>query len=117
MDSLGQLGFDIRDFGNNSVVVHGFPADMKPADVGNTIELMIEQYKALQGLDPTKRAERVSRAAAMTSAIQYGRQLTDLEMHELIDQLFACENPNQTPSGKIIVKIIELKELDSYFKN
>jgi len=117
MESLEHLGFDIRDFGNQSVVVHGFPVDMKPAGAGDTIELMIEQYKTLQGLNNTEHAERVSRAAAKASAIHYGKQLTDIEMQELIDQLFACENPNHTPSGKLIVRIIDLEELDSHFKD
>ena len=114
---MEQLGFDIRDFGNNSMVIHGFPAEMKPADAGNTIELMIEQYKTLQGLNHTQHAESVARAAAKTSAIHYGKQLNDMEMQELIDQLFACENPNQTPSGKLIVRIMDLEELDAHFKN
>jgi len=117
MKSLEQLGFDIRDFGNNSVVVHGFPSEMKPAGAGDTIELMIEQYKSLKGLNNTEHSERVSRAAAKASAIHYGKQLTDIEMQELIDQLFACENPNHSPSGKTIVRIIDLEELDSYFKD
>jgi DNA mismatch repair protein MutL len=110
------LGFDIRDFGNNSVVVHGFPAEMKPAGAGDTVELMIEQYKSLQGLNDTEHAERVSRAAAKASAINYGKQLSDMEMQELIDQLFACEIPNYTPSGSLIVRIMDLEELDSHFK-
>jgi DNA mismatch repair protein MutL len=117
MESLEQLGFDIRDFGNNSVVIHGFPSEMKPASAGDTIELMIEQYKSLKGLNNTGHTERVSRSAAKASAIHYGKQLTDIEMQELIDQLFACENPNHTPSGKTIVRIIDLEELDSYFKD
>jgi DNA mismatch repair protein MutL len=116
LGSLEQLGFDIRDSGNNSLVVHGFPSDMKPAGAGDTLELMIEQFKTLQGLSETGNAERVSRAAAQASAVNYGKQLTDIEMQEIIDELFACENPNYTPSGKLIVKIIELEELDSFFK-
>jgi len=117
LESMEALGFDLRDFGNQSVVIHGFPAEMNPAGTADTIELMIEQYKTLQGLKKTQHAERVSRAAAKASAIHYGKQLTDMEMQELIDQLFACENPNYSPSGSLIVKIIDLEELDSQFKD
>ena len=114
---MEQLGFDIRDFGNNTVVVHGFPSDIKPADASDTIEFMIEQYKTLQGLNDRAQAERISRAAAKASAIHYGKQLSDLEMQELIDQLFACANPNHTPSGSLIVRIMDLEELDVHFKD
>jgi len=117
MAPMEQLGFDIRDLGNNNVVVHGFPSDMKPAEAKDTVELMIEQYKNLQGLDETEQAERVSRAAAKASAIHYGTQLNDLEMQELIDQLFACANPNYTPSGSLIVRILDLEALDALFKD
>jgi DNA mismatch repair protein MutL len=113
---LEKMGFDIRDFGNNSVVVHGFPADMIPAEARDSLELMIEQYKTLKGIPEDANAERLSRSAARVSAINYGKSLTGMEMQEIIDQLFACTNPNYTPSGKLIVKIIELEELDSHFK-
>ena len=116
MAPMEYLGFDIRDFGNNSIVVHGFPAEMKLTDASETIELMIEQYKTMQGLD-AQYAERVSRAAAKASAVQYGKQLNDIEMQELIDQLFACANPNHTPSGSLIVRIMDLQELDAHFKD
>lgn len=116
IQSMAYLGFDIRDFGNNSVVVHGVPAEMKPSRAGELVELMIEQYKSLQGLNDTEQAERVSRAAAKASALNYGIHLSDLEMQELIDQLFACEIPSYTPSGSLIVRIIPLEELDSHFK-
>jgi DNA mismatch repair protein MutL len=114
--SMEQLGFDIRDLGNNTVVVHGFPSEMKPANASDTVEMMIEQYKTLQGLDNTAQAERISRAAASASAIHYGTPLSDMEMQELIDQLFACTNPNHTPSGSSIVRIMDLEELDAHFK-
>ncbi|MDF1574530.1 MAG: DNA mismatch repair endonuclease MutL [Bacteroidales bacterium] len=116
MESMEALGFDIRDLGNQSIVVHGLPSEIQPTAATDTIELMIEQFKSMQGLNKTQHAERVSRAAAKASAIQYGKQLNDMEMQELIDQLFACSNPNYSPSGSLIVKIIELEELDSHFK-
>jgi DNA mismatch repair protein MutL len=59
--------------------------------------------------------ERIARAASSAAAVGYGKQLTDIEMQELVDQLFACSNPNYSPSGKLIVKIIELSELDHQF--
>jgi len=117
MVPMEQMGFDIRDFGKNSVVIHGFPADMKPGSASDTLELMIEQYKTDQGLNEIAQAERVSRAAAKASAIHYGTPLSETEMQELIDQLFACANPNHTPSGSLIVRIMDLDELDTHFKD
>jgi len=116
LEDLDKLGFDIRDFGNNSVVVHGFPADMQAVGARDALEYMIEQFKTMKSLPEKGNLERISRAAAKTSAISYGKPLADMEMQEIIDQLFACEQPHYTPSGKLIVKIIELEELDSHFK-
>jgi DNA mismatch repair protein MutL len=116
LEELDKLGFDIRDFGNNSVVVHGLPSEISPSQAGNKLELMIEHYKNLQGDPDSGTPERVARAASKASSISYGRALTDIEMKELVDKLFACQNPNYSPSGKLIVKIIELSEFETYFK-
>ena len=64
----------------------------------------------------TGEVERIARAASSAAAIGYGKQLTEIEMQELVDQLFACSNPNYSPTGKLIVKIIELGELENHFK-
>lgn len=117
LDELEKIGFDIRDFGNNSVVVHGFPVELSLVSVGRKLEQMIEQYKSLQGDLNMGTLERIARATALASAVDYGKQLSDLEIQELVDQLFACSNPNHSPSGKLIVKIIEIEELESHFKD
>ncbi|MCK5134595.1 MAG: DNA mismatch repair endonuclease MutL [Bacteroidales bacterium] len=115
LDELEKLGFDIRDFGNNSVVVHGIPSDMSPGNTADKLEMMIEQYKTLQSELDLGTNERIARAASSTSAIGYGKHLTEVEMQELADQLFSCGNPNNSPSGKSIVKIIDLEKLDNFF--
>jgi DNA mismatch repair protein MutL len=116
MDELERLGYDIRDFGNDTIVIHGLPSETPPSEAGEKIEILIEQYNNLQAELDTDKSERVARAASHASAMGYKTPLTDIEMKELVDQLFACNNPNYTPSGKLIVKIIELAELDKFFK-
>ena len=117
LEHLEQLGFDIRDFGNNSVVVQGIPAEMETLSAANKLEMMIEQYKALQGDVKTGIPERIARATARATVIDHGKQLSDIEMQKIVDQLFACSNPNYSPSGKLIVIIIEIEEIDKHFKD
>jgi len=116
LDQLEKLGFDVRDFGNQSIVVHGIPAEMAPGQTKEKLEWMIEHYKNMQNEPVTEELVRIARAASSAAAIGYGKQLTEIEMQELVDQLFACSNPNYSPSGKLIVKIIEVGELENHFK-
>jgi len=115
---LEQWGFDIRDFGNQSVVIHGMPSEINVTGRGGveTLEMMIEQYKSLKGEIDMGIQEKIARSTARSSAISYRQQLSELEMNEITDQLFACENPNYTPSGKLIVRIMDVDELDNQFK-
>jgi DNA mismatch repair protein MutL len=119
MDELESLGYDIRDLGNRSVVIHGMPSelDVSVNRAADLLEMMIEQYKTLQGIETDGMTEKIIRSAARSAAIGYNRPLTELEMQELTDQLFACPNPNYSPSGFLIVRILELGELDKQFNS
>ena len=116
MEELEKFGYDIRDLGNNSVVIHGLPSEVAPSRASGKLEMMLEQYKSLEGVMESGEADRVARAAARASAVDYGRPLSEEEMKELVDKLFACSNPNYSPSGKLIVKIIDLADIETYFK-
>ena len=41
--------------------------------------------------------------------------LSNEEMEALVDDLFVCRNPNQTPDGKVVVAILEQDDLDQLF--
>ncbi len=118
LDELEQWGFDIRDLGNRSMVLHGLPSDLNASgkQAVDLLEMMIEQYKSLQGNMDLGIIEKIARSTARSSAIGYGLQMSEPEMQVLTDELFACSNPNHTPSGKLIVKILEIEELDKQFK-
>jgi len=113
---LNQLGFDIRDLGNNSVVIHGIPVNVKNSGLKDMVDEMLEVYKSYQGDLKIRAKERIARSVAQASAIPYGKVLEQEEMRELVDQLFGCEHPDYSPSGKPVFKIILIEEIDKILK-
>lgn len=110
------MGFDIREFGKNMFVIHGIPADMTQHDPAVLLEGLIENYKQnLQELRSDKR-ENLARSMARNMAIKSGKSLTQEEMNNLIDELFACKMPYNTPAGKPTISTFSIDDLDKRFK-
>jgi DNA mismatch repair protein MutL len=116
IDSVNHLGFDIRDLGNNAIIVNGIPATVKNAVVKDIIEEMLETYKSYEGDLQLEARERISKAVAKASAIPYGKVLEQEEMRILVDHLFACSNPNYSPTGKQVINIINIEEIEKILK-
>ncbi|MEM9823444.1 MAG: DNA mismatch repair endonuclease MutL, partial [Bacteroidota bacterium] len=110
------LGFDIQDFGQNSFVIHGVPADLSGGkNEQDLIEALVEQYKTNLELKLNTQ-ESIARSMARGAAIKRGQSLNPTEMQELIDQLFACEVPYKSPNGQHCFITFELEELQKRFK-
>ena len=45
-------------------------------------------------------------------AIPYGQVLSNAEMDQLVNELFACSNVNYTPNGNPILAILPQLEID-----
>ncbi len=114
-DQLKMLGFELKRGNEGKVTITGHPAVSRNANPLNMLETIISEYKLSMG-DPSIGArERVALSMARASAIQYGTPLTHTEMEELFDMLFACSMPNYSPTGKSVMNIITLEELDRRF--
>jgi DNA mismatch repair protein MutL len=115
-DELNAIGFDIRELGKNTVVIHGVPADTVGTDAQQLLETVLENYKQnFQELKLQKR-ENIARSLARNLAIKTGKVLSQEEMNNLIDELFACEMPYCNPAGHTIISTISIEELDKRFK-
>jgi DNA mismatch repair protein MutL len=110
------LGFDFRHLGNNVISINSQPSENSSSNPGEILKTMLEVYKN-SGTDPSvSRKEKIASAMARASAIPYGKALSQIEMGDLFDSLFACSAPNYSPSGKPVINIITLEELDKRFK-
>lgn len=114
---LANFGFDIRDFGTNSILISGCPVDTINADPAKMIESLISEYKSSGSEFKESAREKIAGNLARSSAINYGRSLSREEMQEVIDKLFACGMPNYSPDGKAIITIIGDDEIEKKFRH
>jgi DNA mismatch repair protein MutL len=115
-DDINILGFDFRHLGNNVISINSQPAESSSSNAGELLKTVLEVYNNT-GSDPaTTKKEKIASAMARASAIPYGKVLSQSEMSDLFDTLFACSAPNYSPAGKPVINIITLEELDKRFK-
>ena len=114
LPQVNQLGFDVQEFGNETFVIHGAPPEIKSGAEEQSIEILIEQYRENVELKLDIR-ENVARSMARSASIKHGQSLTPLEMQSIIDELFACEIPYQSPRGTNCFMTFDLEELAKQF--
>lgn len=115
LPDINRLGFDIQEFGQNTFVIHGVPAELKQgANEQQLIERLLEQYKQNINLSLDIK-EKIARAMSKSAATKRGKVLDVKEMRTLIDQLFACAMPFHSPSGVKCFVTYELEEVEKLF--
>lgn len=116
LSEIQPLGFDVQEFGVNSFVVNGLPAELAGKQSERSIlESLLEQHKIGLELQLNTR-ESLARSMARSAAIKRGQLLNDMEMQALIDQLFACAMPFRSPFGKKCFVTYELEDLQKQFE-
>jgi len=112
---IESLGFEFSTMGEQMVVVQGLPSDLAPCNEQEVFEGLIEQYKQNTKNLEIPRKESLQRALAKRLARTRARKIQEGEVDSLIDQLFACGQPNYTPGGKPTYVLISLEKINSWF--
>jgi len=118
LDDIKSLGFEVREFGKNTLVIEGIPVDLGSNQVNETqlFEHLIEGFKNSQQELKLDRRDALARSMARNSAIKSGMVMGQEEMNTLIEQLFACKAPNVSISGgRPVIQTMLLAEVDRKF--
>ncbi len=116
LPDIRALGFDIREFGKNTVVVEGIPADLNNVGEHELLEQLLEGYKNNQAILRLDKRDSLARSLARNAATKTGTRMSLEEMNLLIDQLFACQMPNLALNGKLVITTFTLNELLERFE-
>jgi DNA mismatch repair protein MutL len=109
------LGFDLKLFGKNTIVIEGIPADVKVGNEKRILLDVLEEYKANEHAEVMDARDRLAKSFACKAAIKAGDPLTSQEMTVLIEQLFLTKMPYVCPHGRPVVIRIPVEELDRRF--
>lgn len=108
---IGHLGFTFSQIGGNSLMINGIPADILDERAQEIFENLLEQFKQNKAELTIDKKENLARSLAKRMAARQTNSLQTNEIHVLVDQLFASTNPQFTPTGEPIMRIVSLEKL------
>jgi len=114
LPEMAALGFTINTFGKNDFVINGLPAELHLEDETKLISEIIETYRNTLTPELSKH-KHVARTLAKRAAIKLGTKLQAEEMNRLVDELFACKEPQYAPDGKACISKLTLEEIMRMF--
>ena len=117
LPDLLELGYEVEEFGKNSFILQGIPADVKQGNEISSIEKILEAFKHASSDVRLDKRERLIRTLAMQRAIQHGKKLSEREMERLMQDLFVCEQPQLSPTGKKIFAKLSSHDIDVLINN
>ena len=113
---LDELGFEIEEFGDSTVLARQIPMDLSAEDVPESLEALAEDL--LSGRRERKDTVRdeLLHTVACKAAIKAGWHTDDRELHKLVEQVMAREDLKHCPHGRPICITLSKKQLERQFK-
>ena len=112
---LQKIGFEFREFGENTIIIEGTPSNLPSDEEENIIREILDHYAKTKNTSSTF-IEYMASTYACKAAIKAGDKLSQLECKELVDQLFSTEYPYYCPHGRPIIVNLTLSDLDDRFE-
>ncbi|MDX9769866.1 MAG: DNA mismatch repair endonuclease MutL [Tenuifilaceae bacterium] len=116
IDDLAALGVMVSFLGQNTIAVNALPSNVKVNNAEQLIQGFLEAFKENTGGQADDMQHRLALSLAKAGSIPYNRSLEPIEMQDLVDKLFACQQPNLSPDGKPTITILGVDELEKRFR-
>ena len=112
MPDLENLGFELTDLGNNSYAINAVPSGLEGINMVSLLQEMVAgaAEKNISVKDDVYHSLAMS--LARNAAIPRGQVLSNEEMDNVVNLLFACSNVNYTPDGKNVLSILSQQEIE-----
>lgn len=108
------LGFDVSEFGKNSVAIRSVPLVFGKPDIKSLFYDILDNIdnKILSSYDT--KIEKIMKMSC-TNAIKSGDKMSEIEILSLFHQLKNTENPNSCPHGRPTILEMSKKDIEKAF--
>jgi DNA mismatch repair protein MutL len=116
LPDLSALGFGVENFGQNTWAFSGLPPGLSESKVQELLEEMVREFQDSRQQVKFSKQNSLAQSMAKNMSIKGGKSLSDDEMGNLVNDLFACETPLYTPTGKPVIVNFDAETIDKLFK-
>ena len=114
-DDIAALGFDVTASGGCIINIVGVPCETGDKNPAIALRKLLENFNSSETDVFENRCERLAAMMAQQSAIAYNQPLTAEEMAHLLEKLFVCNAPNFSPTGKKVMHILKMEDIECFF--
>jgi len=113
LPELENLGFVLEQANPTTFMINGTPSDASGCDAVALLEQVLDNYKINRTDLQLDRKLNLAKTMAAQLSIKAQTKLSEMEMQNLVDQLFACNVAEIAPNGK---KIYVILNMEDFFK-
>lgn len=113
LPELENLGFVLEQANPTTFMINGTPSDASGCDAVALLEQVLDNYKINRTDLQLDRKLNLAKTMAAQLSIKAQTRLSEMEMQNLVDQLFACNVAEIAPNGK---KIYVILNMEDFFK-
>jgi len=111
LPELENLGFVLEQANPTTFMINGTPADAAGCDAVALLEKILDNYKLNRTDLQLDRKLNLAKTMAAQLSIKPQTKLSEVEMQNIVDQLFACNVAEVAPNGKKIYVILNTEDL------
>lgn len=113
---FAEMGFEIEDFGANTLLVRATPEPLDSEELQNLIIELIDRFADSSSEIITEKMERALYTIACKAAVKANHRYSVKELETLLAAVLDLENINTCPHGRPIIVTMTKKELEKEFK-
>jgi DNA mismatch repair protein MutL len=113
---LGQLGFEIEEFGDNTLLLRQIPMDLSPENAADTLDTLAADLQNGRKEKAESVRDEVLHTVACKAAIKAGWHNDEAELLALVRQVMENEDLKYCPHGRPICISLSKKQLEKQFK-
>ena len=115
-DMLEELGFEIEEFGENTILLRQIPMDLSPEDAAEAIEALSADLLAGRREKKDTVRDELLHTVACKAAIKAGWVNDEAELLAVAKEVMAREDLKYCPHGRPICITLSKKQLEKQFK-
>ncbi|MCB0446833.1 MAG: DNA mismatch repair endonuclease MutL [Gelidibacter sp.] len=114
-EDLEATGFIFSNFKNENIEIIGVPVSVPDSEVSIILEQLISDVEQEIPDSHFSATDLLAKSMAKSLAIKAGQSLNNAEQEHLVNSLFACKEPNVSPTNRTTFVTIDVDELDKKF--